>query len=149
MTAADIVRRLSGRWVLESVEIIGESDQQSPFGDSPIGEVWYDATGHFAGQIMRASRSRFLSDDMAAGTEREASVAFRSYLAYFGTFEVEESTQEVVHHVQASLFPNWIGSNQCRRVRFQGEHLILETPPLEHEGAARRFRAVWKRGTSS
>jgi len=146
LTAADIVRRLSGRWELVSVEVIGGSDTQLPFGDTPLGEVWYGPNRHFTGQIMRSSDLRFGSDDIAQATQQETAAAFRGYLAYFGTFEVDESAQEIIHRVRASLFPNWIGSNQRRRVRFEGERLILETPPFLHEGTDRRFRAVWKRG---
>ena len=58
---------------------------------------------------------------------RQVRSAYAGYIAYFGTYEVGPSGDEVVHHVQGALNPAWVGGHQVRRLRFDGELLILST----------------------
>jgi hypothetical protein len=60
-----------------------------------------------------------------------------------GTYEVKGD--KIVHHVELSLFPNWIGGDQERFFQFSGDQLILCTPPLALGGAERTLRIVWQR----
>jgi hypothetical protein len=46
------------------------------------------------------------------------------YIAYFGTFDVDESTGTVIHHVEASLVPSWVGSAQRRTFSFSGRNRL-------------------------
>jgi len=41
-----------------------------------------------------------------------------SYIAYFGRYEVKQD--RVTPHLEASLFPNWVGTDQERFYRFDG-----------------------------
>jgi steroid delta-isomerase-like uncharacterized protein len=140
-----VMGRITGHWELASATIVGEGEPDYPFGSDAYGELWYDERGHFGGQIMRRGRPLFESGDIGVGTSQEIDAAFRGYVAYFGTYEVDESVPEIVHRVRGSLFPNWIGTEQRRHVRFDGEKLVLSTPPFPYRGESRRFRAVWKR----
>jgi hypothetical protein len=36
----------------------------------------------------------------------------------------------VIHHVEPSLFPNWVGGDQERWVELAGDQLILSASPL-------------------
>ena len=50
---------------------------------------------------------RFASPLQWAGTAQEKSAAYDSLLAYGGRYRAEGDTVE--HHVEVSLFPNWVG----------------------------------------
>ena len=52
------------------------------------------------------------------------------FLAYFGTYTVDEKAGVVVHHVEGASFPNWIGTDQRREFTLSGRRLTLRTPPL-------------------
>lgn len=143
--AEDVARRITGHWELVSMAIEGQGESEYPFGEDAVGELWYDEQGHFAGQVMRRKRPVFASGDLGEGTPQEIEAAFRGYVTYFGTYEIDGSVPEIVHRVRGSLFPNWIGSEQRRRVRFDGEKLVLSTPPFPYRGESRSFRAVWRR----
>src|SRR5271156_2325337 len=54
--------------------------------------------------------------------------AVTGFVAYFGTFDNEEATQKVVHHVEASLSPSWVGTDLKRSFRFDAGRLILTRP---------------------
>jgi hypothetical protein len=143
--AEDVASRITGHWELVSMTIEGQGASVYPFGEDAVGELWYDKQGRFAGQVMRRERPVFASGDIGEGTPREIEAAFLGYVAYFGTYDVDESVPAVVHRVRGSLFPNWIGSEQRRLVSFDGESLVLSTPPFAYRGESGRFRAVWKR----
>jgi hypothetical protein len=51
----------------------------------------------------------------------------------------------VVHHVEVSLFPNWVGSAQVRHYELAGNRLTLSTAPLLQGGRERRAYLVWER----
>jgi Lipocalin-like domain len=51
----------------------------------------------------------------------------------------------VVHHVELSLFPNWVGTDQQRLVELAGDRLILSARPLLLAGQLQVPRLVWER----
>ena len=51
----------------------------------------------------------------------------------------------VIHHVELSLFPNWVGSDQQRWVELAGDRLTLSASPLLLAGKPQVPRLVWER----
>jgi len=54
-----------------------------------------------------------------AAAEQRAN-AFSTYLAYYGTYEVERD--RVIHDVQISLFPDWSGAEAGSRLHLGRRH---------------------------
>lgn len=77
---------------------------------------------------MRAGRPPLPSGYKRSGTTEPVLAAFDGYIAYCGLYRVEEEIAEVVHIVEASLYPNWVGTEQRRRYRFDGGRLVLSAP---------------------
>jgi len=136
---------LVGHWKLVSFEAAGGNATEFPLGRDVSGQLIYDAAGHMAVQIMKLGRPSFESGDQGAGTAEEVSAAFQGYVAYFGTYVVDERSRLVTHRIAGSLFPNWIGSEQRREIVLEGDRLTLSTPPMLFQGKQRVFRLVWKR----
>jgi hypothetical protein len=114
--------RLIGTWRLVSYETIEPGGRRGrPYGDAD-GRLSYDASGNMSGQVMRPHRARVGLGD---GQAQQVRAAYTGYIAYYGTYEVAPDNQSVVHHVQGSLNPAWIGGDQIRSMRFDGERLIL------------------------
>ena len=51
----------------------------------------------------------------------------------------------VIHHVEISLVPNWVGRPQRRTVALDGDRLRLTAPPLEVAGRTTIPRLTWRR----
>jgi hypothetical protein len=136
---------LIGRWSLVSFEAVSGGHTGYPFGPNAVGRLTYDGAGQMAVQIMKTGRPLFASDDQGDGTVEEVSAAFAGYAAYYGTYSVDEREAVVVHHVVASLFPNWVGSDQRRKALLEGSRLTLSTPPMRDRGREWIFRLVWRR----
>ena len=112
-------------------------------GDAPDGLLAYTATGTMVGIMGPAGRPRFETDDVTGGTDAERAAAFASFIAYGGRYEISGDT--VTHHVETSLFPNWIGTRQQRQWALDatGRHLTLTSPPLVLGGVTRVQRLTW------
>jgi hypothetical protein len=117
-------QRLIGNWTLLSY--ITENPDGTfgkPYAEA-VGRLSYDEHGHMAGQVMRPGRADVAPGEWGAQQVRSA---YAGYIAYFGTYELNEAEDTVVHHVQGALNPGWVGGTQVRRVRFDGDKLILST----------------------
>lgn len=114
-----------------------------PLGRDVAGYILYTADGYMNVAIMAASRPRYAGDDALGGTEEERARAAKTYLSYAGTYEIDDG--EIVHHVQVSLFPNWVGGVQRRLYKLDGDRLTLSTAPMLLGGIERRAYLVWER----
>jgi hypothetical protein len=115
---------LVGTWNLISYETIApDGTRGKPYGEA-VGRLEYDDRGHMSGQVMRPGRARVEAGDGAA---QQVRAAYLGYIAYFGTYEIAADESSVVHHVHGALNPAWVGGDQVRSMRFEGERLVLHT----------------------
>ena len=94
-----------------------------------------------AGQVMRPDRARV---DVGKGNAQTVRAAYLGYIAYFGTYEVAADGESVVHHVQGALNPAWVGGDQVRKLRFDGERLVLSAD-VRKSGAIVTHVLTWER----
>ena len=117
-----------------------------PLGDHPEGRLLYSADGLMSVHMARASREAFreVSGNPFGGGPEQAAAAYRSYLAYSGRYRLDGDT--VVHEVDLSLFPDWVGHSQARRVTLTGSRLVLGIPPQPLVGGGQQTGEVtWLR----
>lgn len=134
-----------GAWKLMSFERRTTAGEITyPMGQSPVGRLTYDALGRMTAQLMRPDRPKFQSASSGRGSPEEKLAAFDGYIAYYGTYTVNESERTVIHHVEASLYPNWVGSDQRRRFEFSEGRLILRAANGSG-GPGTESRLVWER----
>jgi len=113
-----------GNWRLVSYETIdGTGRRGTPYG-AAVGRLTYDERGNMSGQVMRPNRARV---ERGEGSAQQVRAAYIGYIAYFGTYHVSADGTRVVHHVEGSLNPAWVGGDQVRAMRFDGHRLILST----------------------
>lgn len=148
MTAAEgqQAHPLVGGWRLRAwVSIADDGAETRPMGDAPDGLLSYTAGGTMVGIMGPGDRPRFATDDVTGGSLDEQAQAFATFIAYGGRYDVHGDT--VTHHVETSLFPNWIGTQQRRRFALSDDGLMLTltSPPLVLGGATRIQRLTWER----
>lgn len=135
-----------GTWKLVSstrLSVTGEVTYL--YGESPMGFLTYDSNGRMSVQIMRPDRPKFGSGDPLRGTPEEIKAAFESFVAYLGTYSVDEAHGTVTHHVQAGSFPNWVGTDLQRFFTLSGRQLTLRTPQRVIGGQTGTATLVWER----
>jgi Lipocalin-like domain len=144
MSAQDFV----GTWRLVSMEARASTGAVSyPLGPDGGGLLFYSADGYMSAVLYRANRARFGTQDIQAGTEAQLADASRTYASYAGPYEVRGD--RVHHHVEASLFPDWVGTTQERIYRFDGSRLTLSTDPIPFGGAELRLVLIWERAANA
>jgi hypothetical protein len=139
MTA--LQERLIGSWRLVSYETADPAGRTGrPYGDA-VGRISYDAQGNMAGQVMRPGRGHVEAGDAGAAQARHA---YLGYIAYFGTYEVAADGRSIVHHVEGALNPAWVGGDQVRSLRFEGDRLVLGTG-VARNGVVIQHTLTWER----
>jgi lipocalin-like protein len=134
-----------GAWKLISLERRNATGEVTyPMGQNPVGRIAYDALGRMSVQIMRPDRPKFQAASMNGGTPEEKIAAFDGYIAYYGTYSVSEGDHVMIHHVEASSYPNWVGTDQRRLYEFSGDQLILRAVNGSG-GPGTESRLVWER----
>ena len=99
--------------------------------------------GYVSVAIMSVNRPKFASRNMGEGTTDEKVAACDTYLSYCGKYEVRQD--EVIHHIEVSLYPNWVGVDQERVLEFDGKRLSLSTRPLIVGGMQQTAYLIWER----
>jgi hypothetical protein len=142
--------KVVGTWQLISVEsLLPDGSRSHPYGQNPLGILIYDRHGSMAVQLMRRDRALFQSADLKGGMAQEAKEALDGAAVYFGTYQTDEQTGTVCHHIKGSLFPNWIGTVQRRKATVEGNRLVLSTEPLLMGGSESVVVLEWQRLVSS
>jgi hypothetical protein len=138
--------RLIGTWRLVSFAYeLANGASVEAYGPRPLGLLVYDGHGMMAAQIMNPARPRFVSGDRRTGTPEELHAAVEGYIAYFGTYEVDEAGGYVTHHEIGDVFPNAVGTRQKRYFELDGDRLVLSVPPVVLGGERMTARVVWER----
>jgi len=134
-----------GAWRLISYERRNAAGAVTyPMGQNPVGRLTYDSLGRMSAQIMRPDRAQSHAASAGSATADEKISAFDGYIAYYGTYTVNEKDHTVIHHVEASLYPNWVGSDQRRLYEFSDGRLILRAVNGAG-GPGTESRLVWEK----
>jgi hypothetical protein len=137
---------LIGTWRLRSWKnLANDGSSVEPLGDQPVGFIFYNHDGYMSVEIMARDRAPYAVPDAFGGTPQERSDAISTYLSYSGPFEVLSDEDTVIHHIEVSSFPNWIGKAQVRFAQLEGNVLVLSTKPMIFQGVERRAELVWRR----
>ena len=131
-----------GSWSLVSCEqVLSTGEVLKPFGDAPLGSIQYLADGHMSAQVSVRNRPKLSGEDLLKTSDEEASDAFRSYLGYWGSYTVFAERHVVVHRLEGSSFPNWVGTEQIRHFRFDDSNRLI----LEAQLPAGHFKLTWRK----
>ncbi len=136
-------RELAGAWRLLSWE--ARNATGDVWQEDLVGMLLYDSAGYVAMVYMRRDRPRFASGDPLGGTPQELKAAFEGFDAYCGTYTLDEAAGVVTHHLHASRFPNWEGTDQVRHVELDGARLRIITPPIFIRGVEWTIYLSWER----
>jgi len=131
-------KRLIGVWKVSSIEVLADGNVLYPYGEHPVGRLTYDEAGRMSAHIMQSGRQSSVSDPdaIARASAKELRQIAEGYVAYYGSFTIDEENRTVIHHVEACTLPAWVGTDQKRQYEFDGPRLVLRS------GA---HKLVWER----
>jgi Lipocalin-like domain len=130
-----------GTWKLVSVMY---EDQESKaltplFGDNPRGCQIATADGRWLALATPSGRAVPANDE-------ERARAFQKMIAYSGRYRIEGN--KITTKVDAAWNEAWVGGEQVRYIRVEGDRLFVESPPMPHPNVDNRVVRVivtWQR----
>jgi len=149
-SAAAERKKFIGVWKLvngvSTHEVTGEV--RYPWGKNPVGRLVYDEAGRVFAQLMDPGRRPVggISNQGAAAAISSASAEdmremLNGFNSYFGTFDIDEPSRTVIHHLQSALIPSWVGSDQRRKYEFSGRDQLI----ILNTASQAAYRLVWHR----
>jgi hypothetical protein len=121
--------KLSGTWTLVlSDNVNPDGSRVHLYGPDPQGMLTFDATGHYALQIMSKDRPKFAANDKSKGTPEEYRASVVGTQCHFGTYKVDEQNNAITIHVEHATYTNWEGSDLTWPVVMQGDEVKFTVP---------------------
>jgi hypothetical protein len=94
--------------------------------DTSTGLMYYDGLGNMAAQVMPSrARAKYTGTQP---TPDEAKEAITGYLAYFGTYFVNERAHTITHHRKGNINPGQVGDDAVRGYEFAPGDRVILTP---------------------
>ncbi|HUF76169.1 MAG TPA: lipocalin-like domain-containing protein [Longimicrobiales bacterium] len=113
------VDRFLGSWELVEWVATNQQGQKTyPYGEDAQGQITYTADGRMSAHLMQPPEN--------------PSDAPLQHLAYWGGFTLQAAAGTVTHHVTGADRPNWIGSDQVRQFRFEGQDVLILSVGGQH-----------------
>jgi hypothetical protein len=107
-----------------------------PLGANPFGRITYHKSGHMSVMLMRPDRKALARVDPQKASIDElrqalqaAQGAASSFIAYMGTFEVQQNRSIVIHHLEGGSSPSFRGSDFERHYELESNGITLSVPP--------------------
>ncbi len=122
---------LNGVWQLVSFEQNEPDGNVSyHYGEMPIGRLTFDAAGRMSVFVMKPGRFASVNSTAAitTATVDDLRQIADGFMAYYGDFQVDDSTKTITMKVTAATIPAWTDSVQKRAYELSGDTLALITP---------------------
>jgi hypothetical protein len=136
--------QLVGTWTLvSSDQVRSDGSTLKQFGANPKGINVFDANDRFFLMIASADNSKIVSNDPSRTNSEEGGGLIVESIAYYGTYSVDETEKVAMLHVEASTFPNQVGTDQKRIIT----SLTVDDLKYRIPGATSGIQVhqVWKR----
>ncbi len=138
---AEARKAVAGTWELvEHKTTMANGEVRRAFGPNPKGLFIFSPDGHTTVQIVNPERPAAALDQ---ASEDEARALMRTYLAYFGSYDVDAATRKIVVHTTSDLNPMNSGTDQIRFYEIDGDTMYLQPPPSAAGG--QQSRITWRR----
>jgi Lipocalin-like domain len=136
--------QLVGTWTLvSSDQVRPDGSKLKQFGANPKGINVFDANGRFFVMIAGADNSQIAARDSAKANSEEIGGLIAESIAYYGTYTVNDEVNVISLHLDASTFPNQIGTDQKRAITSLTANELKYSSPAAISGL--QVHQVWKR----
>jgi hypothetical protein len=138
---AALRHQIVGTWKLVSVVYEDQTTKaRTPvLGEHPKGSQIATPEGRWLALVTADGRT-------APTNDAERAKALTSMIAYTGHYRVEDG--KVITKVEAAWNEAWVGGEQVRAIRFEGDRLFIESPPMPHPNVNNkivRVIVIWER----
>jgi hypothetical protein len=138
---ASDAKNIVGTWKLVSVVYEDQETKQTTpvYGEHPKGYQIATPEGRWLALVTAEGRK-------VPQTDAERAQALRTMISYAGRYRVADG--KVTTKVEVAWNEAWVGGEQTRFIRFEGDLLHIESPPMPHPnlaGKVVRVIVTWQR----
>ena len=138
---ADDKDKIVGTWKLVSVvyEDQQTKDRTPVYGEHPKGYQIATPEGRWLALVTAEGRK-------VPQTDEERAQALRTMISYAGRYRVEDG--KVITKVEVAWNEAWVGGEQVREIKIDGDKLYIESPPMPHPNINNKIVRViveWER----
>ncbi len=138
MQSADTANSLVGTWKLVSFqyEVERSDERRNVFDEHPVGVIILTAEGRLLTLITASNRAPIAA----------ASDLFDSMMAYSGLYRLQGN--RLITRVDSAWHPAWVGTEQTRSFKYDGDTLSLMSDFQEHPkfpGQRVRGTVIWQK----
>ena len=142
MTEQQVRDQLLGAWKLVSmVAMAPDGTTTNTLGDNPVGQISYTPGGQMAALLQHTDRPVLSGATAREATDAEVVAAWRTFIAYYGSYSIDLDAGALVHHVEGAYLPSLVGTDQVRYFTFEDDLLMLQ-PPATANGTA---KVTWQK----
>ncbi len=139
---ADDRAKLLGAWRLVSyeMEVQASGAREDPLGKNPSGYILFTAEGRMMVVLTGEGRK-------APNTDQDRADLLKSLVAYTGIYRIEGD--KWITKVDVSANPAWVGTEQVRSFRLEGDRLQESTSAMNRPDKGMvRFILTWERAAA-
>jgi len=138
---AELRRQIVGTWKIVSAVLEDQTTKERTpvYGEHPRGIQIATPEGRWLALMTAENRP-------VPKTDAERAQALKTMIAYTGRYRVENG--QVITKVEAAWNEAWVGTEQVRAIRFEGDRLYIESPPMPHPNVNNKVVRViveWQR----
>jgi hypothetical protein len=138
---ATLRKEIVGTWDLVSVvyEDQATKERTPVYGEHPHGVQIATPGGRWLALMTGENRP-------IPKTDEERAQALKTMIAYTGRYRVEGG--KVITKVEAAWNEAWVGGEQAREIRIEGDRLYIQSPPMPHPNINNKIVRViveWQR----
>jgi hypothetical protein len=138
---AELRQKIVGTWKLVSVvyEDQATKERTPVYGEHPHGIQIATPQGRWLALMTGENRA-------IPKTDEDRAQALKTMIAYTGRYRVEDG--KVITKVEAAWNEAWVGGEQVREIKLEGDKLYIESPPMPHPNINNKIVRViveWER----
>jgi hypothetical protein len=138
---AALRKEIVGTWDLVSVvyEDQATKERTPVYGEHPHGVQIATPGGRWLALMTGENRP-------IPKTDEDRAQALKTMIAYTGRYRVENG--KVITKVEAAWNEAWVGGEQVREIKIEGDRLYIESPPMAHPNINNKIVRViveWQR----
>lgn len=137
MSTPDKSNLMIGVWKLVNIANTDAAGNalRSSYGPEKYGLITFNKNNRMM-VVISDGRDEIPAHELPNGQPRE-------YSSYAGRFTFDGTT--LITHVDGSIPPERVGTDQVRPVRFDGNRVILTAPPVEIDGVINFRDLTWEK----
>jgi hypothetical protein len=138
---AELRQKIVGTWKLVSVvyEDQATKERTPVYGEHPHGIQIATPQGRWLALMTGENRA-------IPKTDEDRAQALKTMIAYTGRYRAEDG--KVITKVEAAWNEAWVGGEQVREIKIEGDKLYIESPPMPHPNINNKIVRViveWER----